>query len=150
MQRIALWLAGGLVAFVAVALLFDLVVGIVQPEFESDGRSLVLITTDAEGERYETRLAVEDDAEGRVWVQSGHHFRGWYERVLANPQVLVVRRGETRPYLAVPIDTPETEAHVVELFKRRGGPVRFAIIRAMLLWADIKPVRLDPVPTDPR
>jgi len=144
MKKLALWLGGGVLAFVAVALLFDGLVGLLQPEFEGDGRSLVLVTFDADGARHETRLAVEDDEQGRTWVQSGHHFRGWYERVLANPQVEVVRNGETRPYTAVPIDTPETEAHIRELFQRRGGPIRFAIIRALLLWADIKPVRLDP------
>ncbi|MGH0029616.1 MAG: hypothetical protein ACQGVC_07490 [Myxococcota bacterium] len=144
MKRLGLWLAAGLVAFLAVALLFDLFVGVVQPEFEPDGRSLVLITTDAEGQRHETRLAVVEDAEGNAWVQSGHHFRGWYHRAVANPQVEVVRLGETKPYTAVPIDTPESEALIEELFIQRGGALRHFVIRALLLFADVKPVRLDP------
>jgi hypothetical protein len=91
---------------------------------------------------HETRLAVIDDG-GALWIQSAHHFRGWYDRLLLNPQVELVRNGEVRAYDAVPIDTPETEARVGDLLKQRGA-FRFYLIRALLLFADIKPVRLDP------
>lgn len=144
MKKLAVWILGGVAGFVALALLLDAIGGVVQPELEGGRAEGVLYTVDADGQRIGTRLAVVDDADGNVWVQSGHHFRGWYERVLANPDVELERDGELRPYSAVPIDTPESEALVRGLLKQRVGPVRFAIIRAMLLFADMKPVRLDP------
>ena len=42
------------------------------------------------------------------------------------------------------LDTPETQARIRELLIARAGAVRFALIRTVLLFADIKPVRLDP------
>jgi len=85
---------------------------------------------------------VDDD--GTLWIQSGHHFRGWYHRLLLDPEVELVRNGEVRAYRAVPVDTPEAEARVRVLLKQRTGPVRFYLIRTFLLFADMKPVRLDP------
>ena len=145
MKKIAGIVVGLLAAFVVLALLFDAWVGASQPRLSPGAGEGVLHTFDAEGARHDTRLAVVDDAEENVWVQSGHYFRGWYYRALENPAVEFTRGGETRPYTAVAIDTPESEALIVELFKQRAGsPARFYIIRTILLFADIKPVRLDP------
>jgi hypothetical protein len=141
-KRTAKWAACLLAAWVGLALALEVFTAVAQPEFNaSDG---VLRTFDAAGTPHDTQLAVLDDDTGAVWVQSGHYFRGWYERALANPEVELVRGGETRSYRAVPIDTPETETHVTALLKRRGGPLRYYAIRSLLLFADIKPVRLDP------
>ena len=130
-------------------LLGDLVIGSFQPRLDPDGRGEgVLYTVDADGREHATRLAVVDDAEGHLWVQSGHHFRGWYERVLAEPRVELLRAGERRAYTAVPIDTPQSEALVRGLLRERVGSVGFALIRTFLLFADIKPVRLDPRAAD--
>jgi hypothetical protein len=88
-------------------------------------------------------MVVLDDG-GALWVQSGHHFRGWYHRLRRNPEVELIRGGEVRLYRAVPVDTPEAQARVVELLKARAGAARFYLIRSLLLFADVKPVRLDP------
>jgi hypothetical protein len=61
-----------------------------------------------------------------------------------NPEVEFMRNGETKPYRAVPVDTPETEDRIAELLIQRVGPARYYIIRTILLFADTKPVRLDP------
>jgi len=144
MKKAVLWIAGVLAGFVGLALLLDGIGAVVQPVLDPGRAEGVLYTRDAEGNRIGTRLAVVDDAEGNAWVQSGHHFRGWYERVQANPEVEMERDGALAPYTAVPIDTPESEALVAGLLRDRVGPVRFALIRTFLLYADIKPVRLDP------
>ena len=143
MQKIVLAIAGLLAAFVALALLFDAWVAVAQPEFEPGGQVGVIYTRDTDDNVHADRLAVVEDDEA-IWVQSGHHFRGWYHRAVANPEVELDRGDGPKPYTAVPIDTPEVEAHVVELLKQRGGALRFYIIRALLLFADIRPVRLDP------
>jgi hypothetical protein len=131
-----------LAALLGFALAIDLYVGLRQPEV--GGRECILRTTDAAGDVHETRLALIEEADGTLWVQSGHHFRGWYERVLRDPDVDLVVDGVARPYRAVPLDTPEARAHLVALLKARVGTVGFYAIRTLLLFAEIKPVRLDP------
>jgi hypothetical protein len=130
-------------AFVVLALGLDASVGIFQPVLESGATEGVLRTFDEEGRPHETRLVVVDDG-GTLWIQSGHHFRGWYHRLLRNPQVELVRNGAVKTYHAVPLDTPETEGRVKHLLKERNGALRFYLIRTLLLFADVKPVRLDP------
>jgi hypothetical protein len=143
MKKLA-WTVGALVgAFVVLALLFDAYLGVSQARLQPGPVEGVLVSTDAEGQRHETRLAVFDDGD-TPWVQSGHWFRGWYWRVVENPEVELIREGETHAYTAVPLDTPEGRAQIVKLIKRRTGETRFWVIRAVLLFAEIKPVRLDP------
>jgi len=143
MGRIARRLALVLVGFVALALGLDAIVGASQPVLAAGPDEGVLRTFDEEGKPHENRLVVVDDG-GTTWIQSGHHFRGWYHRLLRNPDVELVRSGEVRSYRAAPIDTPETEARVKQLLKERNGALRFYLFRTLLLFADVKPVRLDP------
>jgi hypothetical protein len=138
-RRLALFAAG----FVVLALAVDAVIAVFQPVVATEETECVLRTVDENGKTHEDRLALVDDG-GTLWVQSGHHFRGWYHRLLRNPDVELVRGGEARPYRAVPLDTPETEARIRELMKQRAGALRFYAIRTLLLFADMKPVRLDP------
>lgn len=142
MKRLARNLALALAGFVGLALALDALVGVAQPAFEAPHEG-VLRTFDADGTVHENRLVVIEDGD-TLWLQSGHHFRGWYERLLKQPDVELVRDGEVRAYRAVAIDTPETEARIEQLMKRRVGAVGFHLIRTLLLFADIKPVRLDP------
>lgn len=130
--------------FAVVALLLDGLAGLVQPALDPGGAEGVLRTTDEEGVTHETRLAVFDDEGGAVWIQSGHHFRGWYERIERNPDVELVRDGVVHPFRAVPLETPEAKEHVRRLIRERVGVVGFWAIRTFLLFAEIKPVRLDP------
>jgi len=74
---------------------------------------------------------------------SGHHFRGWYHQVLANPDVELIRSGVPKPYRAVALDDDATRAHVIGVMKARGA-AGYYVSRALLLFAQVKPVRLDP------
>ena len=143
MSRIVRTFALLLVAVVVLALGVDAIVGIRQPVLQPGAAEGTLRTVDENGNVYEKRLAVVDDG-GTLWIQSGHHFRGWYHRLVRNPEVELVRNGEMRAYHAVPLDTPETESRVMNLLKQRNGTFRFHLIRTLLLFADVKPVRLDP------
>lgn len=143
MRRIAqtvLLVVGG---WVVLALTFDGLIGIFQFQLEPGSAEGVLRTFDAEGRPHESRMIVIEDGD-TLWVQSGHHFRGWYHRLRANPEVELVRGGETRAYRAVAPDDPETKRHMVGLLKERTGTAGFYAIRAVLLFAEVKPVRLDP------
>jgi hypothetical protein len=128
--------------YVALGLALDAAIGFFQPQ---QGNTAVLRTFDEKGRPHDTVLALHDDG-GQLWVESGHWFRGWYHRVRSNPDVELTRGGETKPYRAVPVDTPEALARM-EALMGRGEGSRYTLMRAMLLFAPIKPVRLDPRPS---
>ena len=137
--RIAAWILG---IYVVLGLSLDAAIGWFQPR--DMGHTAVLRTFDAAGQSRDTVLSLHDDG-GQLWVESGHWFRGWYNRAVANPDVELIRTGAPEPYRAVPVDTPEA----LEDMKRRMGKGQgygYWVGRTMLLWAPIKPVRLDPRP----
>ena len=129
------------VVYVALALILDSAIGYFQPE--GGDRTAVLRTFDAAGEPYDRVLLLLND-DGQLWVESGHWFRGWYRRALANPNVELVRDGQAAPYVAVPVNTPETVDKVTRLMGK-GRDFRYWVGRTILMFAPIKPLRLDPV-----
>ena len=127
-------------AYVVLALALDGMIASFQPQSGSTG---VLRTFDAAGEPHDRVLGILDD-DGQLWVESGHWFRGWYHRVRENPNVELIRDGETKPYRAVPLFTAEAQDRVIGLMKQGAGNYGYWAGRTMLLFAPIKPVRLDP------
>jgi hypothetical protein len=127
--------------YVALGLMIDAAIGHFQPQ---SGSTAVLRTFDERGTPRDTVLALHEDA-GTLWVESGHWFRGWYHRAVANPEVELIRGGQAAPYRAVPLEDAQTVAHVKQLMGKGEG-AGYWIGRAMLLFAPIKPVRLDPRP----
>ncbi len=125
--------------YVGLGLLLDGAIGYFQPQ---SGTTAVLRTFDESGEPRDTVLGLLDD-EGQLWVESGHWFRGWYHRAVANPEIELFREGRTTAYLAVPVDTPEAVDTVTRLMGKGDG-AGYWVGRTMLLWAPIKPLRLDP------
>ncbi|MEN8182620.1 MAG: hypothetical protein ABFS46_08805 [Myxococcota bacterium] len=143
MKKVAWTVSAVLAAYVVLALGLDAVIGVTQLALEPGRAEGVLRTFDDEGMAHESRMIVIDDGE-TTWVQSGHHFRGWYHRLLRNPDVELVRGGEVLRYRAVPLDTPRAKAHMKELLIKRTGTFGYYAIRTVLLFAEVKPVRLDP------
>jgi hypothetical protein len=141
MKRAVRITLGVLVGYVVLALAFDAFVGVSQVAL--GGPEGVLRTTDEDGKVYETRMIVLQDGDV-TWVQSGHHFRGWYHRLVAHPEVELVVEDEVRAYRAVPLEDPASKANMKRLIEERVGRVQAAVIRTILLFADVKPVRLDP------
>jgi len=135
--------------YLAIALILDAAIGYFQPQ-PKGGTTVVLRTYDDLGRPHETVLAVLDD-NGQLWLESGHWFRGWYHRAVKHPDVDLMRDGDVHPYRAVPIDTPEAHATVTRLMGKgmsRAEGIRYWIGRTMLLFAPIKPLRLDPRPPE--
>lgn len=132
-----------LVTYIVIGLIFDSLIGIFQPQ---SGNTLIIQTYDAKGALIDsvlTALDVKDESgEEQLWVESGHWFRGWYNRLLDNPDVYIIRHGERKPYTAVPVDTPEAVEFVTQLMGK-GTKARYWVGRTLLLYAPIKPVRLD-------
>lgn len=143
MRKIVWAVAVVLGLYAVLALGLDAFIGATQLSIEPGRAEGVLRTFDADGKAYESRMIVIDDGD-TTWVQSGHHFRGWYYRLRRNPNVELVRGGEVLLYRAMPLDTPEAKAHMKELLIERTGIVGFYAIRTLLLFAEVKPVRLDP------
>jgi hypothetical protein len=141
MAKILKLAAGAVGGFVVLALGFDLYVAVAQPGLGPGHCDLH--TTDADGTEHRDRLALFEDGE-TLWVQSGHHFRGWYHRAVAEPRVQLDCGDGLEPYTAVALETPEAKAHMHELIRRRVGRFGAVAIRVLLLGADVKPVRLDP------
>ena len=134
--RIAAILLG---LYVVLGVSLDAAIGFLQPQ---QPNTAVLRTFDASGGSKDTVLGLLDDR-GQLWVESGHWFRGWYRRVVANPDVELVRGGQAAPYRATPLDTPEAVDTVTRLMGK-GSSSRYWIARTLLLFAPIKPVKLDP------
>ena len=124
--------------YVVLGLSIDAAIGYFQPQSES---TIVLRTYDGAGDTQETVLALRDD-NGQFWVESGHWFRGWYYRVLDNPNVDVIRGESVQPYRATAVNTDDAVELMTKLMGKGQG-AGYWIGRAMLLFAPIKPVRLD-------
>lgn len=141
MRRVVRIVVAVLALYVFVVLALEAYITITQPRV--GGLEAILRTFDEEGTPHDNRLALINDGE-TLWVQSGHHFRGWYYRLRTNPDVELIRDGVAKPYRAVALDTDEARDRVITLLRERGSAGRFYTIRALLLFAPIKPVRLDP------
>ena len=125
--------------FLGLGLLFEAAIGHFQPE---GGNAATLRTFDPDGTAHDRVLLLHED-NGQLWVESGHWFRGWYNRLLENPQVELVRGDDVSPFIAVPVD----DARVVAMLTRKmgkGRDFRYWIARALSMFAPILPVRLDP------
>jgi hypothetical protein len=128
-----------LACYVALGLTVDGLIGWFQPGGDA---MPTLRTFDEEGRPHDTRLMVLNDG-GTRWVESGHHFRGWYHRLRRNPDVELIEAGRAQPYRAVPVDDPATVERIKELMKR-GRTAGYYFSRFLLMFAEIRPVRLDP------
>ena len=126
--------------YLALGLAFEAAIGYFQP---AGARTPVLRTFEPDGEAHD-RVLLLHEHEGRYWVESGHWFRAWYNRLLENPSVeLIHDDGTTGAYTAVPVDSPEA----VEMLTRKmgkGSTYAYWIARTLSMYAPIKPVRLDP------
>ncbi len=126
--------------FGLLVLVLLVVVGGMQLASES-GEVVVLTTTDENGEPVETRLWVVEH-EGHQYLRSGDPGSGWYQRLLAAPQVQVVRQGEAAQYTAVA--EPEKADTINGLMAEKYG-LSDAYISAILGRDNAIAVRLEPV-----
>jgi hypothetical protein len=93
------WIVIVLLAYVAVVVLFESLIGYFQPTNET---TLVITTTGDDGAPHDRVLASLESG-GQLYVAANHWPRAWYEQALANPEVEVEVNGEKGPYRAVPI-----------------------------------------------
>ena len=100
------------------------------------GETIVLTTTDADGESHE-RVLSPIDYDGQLFVAANHWPRAWYHRALENPEVSVTRNGETTDYRAVPVSEEERK----RLLDESGFPLVAYVFTG---FAPRQFLRLDP------
>ena len=98
---------------------FESLIGYMQPE--NDG-TLVIVTRDDEGEH--PRVLSRIDLDGVIYVAVNHWPRGWYHRLLENPDVQVEIAGVTALYTAVDV-TDSAEREMVNATRPLGLGIRF-------------------------
>lgn len=122
-----------LLAYVGIVVLFESLIGLLQPRSES---TLVLTTFEEDGTAHE-RVLSRLESDGRLYVAVNHWPRAWYERALDNPEVEVALDGDSRPHLAVPVTGAEHDRVAGD------NPVPFAF-RVLTGFPPRLFVRLDP------
>ena len=134
LSRVARTVGFGLLAYVAMVVLFETLLGVLQPE---TGDTIVITTTDADGVSTD-RVLGRDFAGGRHYASANHWPRAWYNNALENPRVQVTMDGTTADYIAVPVDDEEHERVAAEI----GNGILFKIVVG---FAPQRFLRLDPV-----
>ncbi len=98
--------------------------------------TIVLVTTDADGASHE-RVLSPIDYDGRLFVSANHWPRAWYHRALEDPEVSVIRNGETNDYRAAPVSDEDRE----RLLEEPGFPLVAYVFTG---FAPRQFLRLDP------
>ena len=124
----------GLMGYVALVVVLELTLGLVQPEF---GDTIVITTTGSDGVSSE-RVLGRDFSGGRLYASANHWPRAWYNDALENPRVRVTMDGVTADYIAVPVDEEEH----ARVSRDIGNGIGFKI---MVGFAPQRFLRLDPV-----
>jgi hypothetical protein len=133
-SRVAKAVGFGLLGYLALVVVFETVLGVLQPE---TGDTIVITTTDANGVTSD-RVLGRDFAGGQHYASVNHWPRAWYHNALANPRVQVTIDGKTADYVAVPVDEEEHERVAAEI----GNGFLFKL---MVGFAPQRFLRLDPV-----
>jgi len=117
--------------------------GVSQWVASESGEVVVLTTRDPQGEPHDTRLWVVEHA-GHAWLRAGADVQGWYQRLVASPQVVVERDGESGRYTAVPVPAEREAVHAL-MREKYGWADRY--ISLLFGRDDAVPIRLDPAPS---
>jgi hypothetical protein len=124
----------GLLAYVALVVVFETLLGVLQPD---TGDTIVITTTDSDGVSTD-RVLGRDFAGGKHYASANHWPRAWYNNALENPRVQVTMDGTTADYITVPVDDEEHTRVAAEI----GNGLVFKL---MVGFAPQRFLRLDPV-----
>jgi len=86
-----------------------------------EGREVVVLRTKAaDGSLRETRTWVAD-GDGSAWIEAAFADRPFYQQLLADPQIEVVRGGSVRRYRAVPMPNPDGHVRIRHMLAEKYG-----------------------------
>lgn len=130
-----IWIASYiLVGYVAILLATEVLVWRVQPAM--DGGVRLAIRSD-DGEQIE-RTVYGHIFDGTLYVSSNHWFRSWYRAALKNPEIDVIRDGESQPYRASVV-VGEEHSRVLQSYNMGF------FLRLLCGFAPSKFLRLEPI-----
>jgi len=98
-------LAAVVLAYVALVVVFESLIGFFQPEA---GATLVITTFDSDGSTHE-RVVSRLESSGQLYVAANHWPRAWYRRTLDDPAVRARIDGVEADYRAVTVTGEERE-----------------------------------------
>jgi hypothetical protein len=107
------------------------------------GEVVVLRTLDSGDAVHETKMWVVD-VDGATWVRVANPRRGWYERLLENPRVELVRGGSSHEMVATPDESAAARSAIDAAFAAKYGLVDRWY--GLLLRRNAVPIRLAPAP----
>ncbi len=107
-----MWIAIPIATYLGLVIAFETLVVIMGARQAARGvqpgeARIVIAISDANGSADTVVAGVESD--GQLYVSANHWLRGWYRRVLENPDVDVTRAGERLAYRAIPVSGAERE-----------------------------------------
>jgi len=86
-----------------------------------EGREVVVLRTKAaDGSLRETRTWVAD-GDGSAWIEAAFADRPFYQQLLADPQIEVVRGGSVRRFRAVPMPNPDGHVRIRHMLAEKYG-----------------------------
>jgi hypothetical protein len=133
-MKLAKSLAIALLAYVAIVVAFESLIGVFQPAGEA---TLVITTVDSDGSRND-RVLSRLESDGQLYVAANHWPRAWYREALANPNVRVDLGETIGDYSAVPIEGDESD----RVNRDNGVPILFRLLTG---FPPRLFLRLDPV-----
>jgi hypothetical protein len=109
---------------------------------------VVLRTFDTDGKSHESRVWIADDDEGGTWIEAAEPQKPFYLRLIARPEVELLRGGETQALRAVPFPGAEGHRRIRELLAAKYG-WRDAWVGLLVDTSASVAVRLDPATGTP-
>jgi hypothetical protein len=86
-----------------------------------EGQEVVVVRTHApDGSLRETRTWIADDG-GAMWIEAAFAERPFYQQILADPAVEIVRGGVVRRGRAVPVPNPDGHRRIRALLAQKYG-----------------------------
>ena len=92
-----------LVSYVGIVVVFESLIGFLQP---ASGDTLVITTSGADGAASDRVLSRIENS-GKLYVAANHWPRAWYEQALANPDIEIAIDGQKTARRAVPVTGDE-------------------------------------------
>jgi hypothetical protein len=109
---------------------------------------VVLRTFDADGKAHESRVWIADDEEGRVWIEAAESQKPFYLRLIARPEVELLRAGETKVMRASAFPGEEGHRRIRDLLAAKYG-WRDVWVGLLVDTSASVAVRLEPAPGTP-
>ena len=114
-MKVFKWVGVVVAVYAGFVLAFEtLYLGWYQPEFESSGIPMLVITTTDDAGVSRARRLARFETDGKLYVSAHHWPRAWYRRAIQNPNVRVEIDGAAADYVAVPVKGDEFERVAAE------------------------------------